>query len=161
MPARAPRTTSSGDTRSAKTQLATADQAARVAKDKRVKADPSSKDGLRNTLKTKVMVRDTDEDGVETGTETETEVSEDFLLAEDVGIMPLMEWAAASDVDVNSAAGLRAVYYVLQDVVAKGEWAKFRKFSRENKVGAEELLDFANSSMEVLAGRPTGESAGS
>jgi hypothetical protein len=86
---------------------------------------------------------------------------EEFRLAEDVGIMPLMEWAASSDVDVASADGLRAVYYVLQDAVHEDEWAKFRRYARENKTSAEDLLDFANAALEALAGRPTEESTGS
>jgi hypothetical protein len=89
------------------------------------------------------------------------DASMDFLLAENVGIMPLMEWAAASDRDVQSADGLKAVYYVLQDVVDEGDWPEFRKFSREAKAEAGELLDFANAALEALAGRPTKDASGS
>jgi hypothetical protein len=85
----------------------------------------------------------------------------DFRLAEDVGIMPLMEWAAASDVDVNSPAGLRAVFYVLQDAVHADSWAGFRSHARETKAKAEDVLDFANAALEALAGRPTEASSGS
>lgn len=127
-PARA-RTT--GDSRAARTQLRTADEDARTAKETRAKAHT-------------VPLRE-----------------KEFRLAEDVGIMPLMEWAAASDVDVASADGLRAVFYVLKDIVHPDEWAEFRKFTRENKASADELLDFANAGLEVLAGRPTEESTGS
>lgn len=133
-----PRRSTSGDTRAAKTQLKTADQSARVGKGTRANSDPASKQVIT------VPLRD-----------------REFSLADDVGIMPLMEWAAASDVDVASADGLRAVYYVLQDTVDAEEWAEFRKYAREHKVDAEELLDFCNSALEALAGRPTEEPSGS
>ncbi len=136
----APRATTrkpaTGDTSAAKTQLRTADQAARVPKGERVDAEHSG--DLVVTLRDR-----------------------EFRLAQEVGIMPLMEWAAASDVDVASADGLRAVFYVLKDAVHEDDWAEFRKFTRDEKVAAEELLDFANAALEALAGRPTGEPAGS
>jgi hypothetical protein len=137
MPARAPSTTRrSGDTRAATTQLRVADQSARTGKDTRAKV---AKEGqLTAPLRKR-----------------------EFRLAEDVGIMPLMEWAAASDRDVASADGLRAVFYVLQDAVHEDDWAEFRKFAREEKVDATELLEFANSALEALAGRPTEDATGS
>jgi hypothetical protein len=125
-----------GDTRAARTQLKTADQTARIGKDQRAIEGPG-------------------------GALTAPLGDKEFRLAENVGIMPLMEWAAASDVDVASADGLRAVYYVLQDAVHEEDWAEFRRYSREHKVKAEELLDFANAALEVLAGRPTEAASGS
>jgi hypothetical protein len=137
-----PRTTArakaTGDTTAAKSQLRHADQAGRVGKDNRVDV------------------------GVVGGSDLTSELAgEEFRLAQDVGIMPLMEWAASSDVDVSSVDGLRAVYYVLQDVVHEDEWARFRKHARDNKVESTELLNFANGALEALAGRPTEESSGS
>jgi|HubBroStandDraft_3_1064219.scaffolds.fasta_scaffold115240_2 hypothetical protein len=134
-----------GDSRAAVTQLRTADQSARVAKDARAKA--------KGTKLTVPLVHK-DKAGNEVA-------RQEFSLSEDVGIMPLMEWAAASDRDVASADGLRAVFYVLEDAVHEDEWAEFRKWARENKVDAGELLDFANSALEALAGRPTGDATGS
>jgi hypothetical protein len=137
MPPRATSTTRrTGDTRAATSQLKTADQSARTGKDTRASV---VKEGQLS-----VPLR-----------------KREFRLAEDVGIMPLMEWAAASDRDVASADGLRAVFYVLQDAVHEDDWAEFRKFAREEKVDAGELLEFANAALEALAGRPTEESTGS
>jgi hypothetical protein len=127
--------------------MKTADQTARVGKDARAKA---VKEGR---LTVPLVVKAKEEGG--------EDASMDFLLAENVGIMPLMEWAAASDRDVQSADGLKAVYYVLQDVVDEGDWPEFRKFSREAKAEAGELLDFANAALEALAGRPTKDASGS
>lgn len=143
-----------GDTSAAASQLRGADQTARVGRDARTNVGKVGPKPLLSTLKHTV---------VETvdGEEVKTELSEDFLLAQDVGIMPLMEWAASSDVDVSSVDGLRAVFYVLKDVVHEDEWAQFRKYARDNKVESVDLLNFANASLEALAGRPTEESSGS
>ena len=156
----APRTTRTrataptGDTSAAASQLRTADQSARVGKDARTDVGKVGPKALTSTLK-HTVVEEVD------GEKVETEVSEEFLLAQDVGIMPLMEWAASSDVDVSSVDGLRAVFYVLKDVVHEYEWAQFRKYARDNKVESMDLLNFANASLEALAGRPTEESSGS
>ena len=162
---RASTTRRTGDSRAAVTQLKTADQQARVAKDSRAKA---STEKITVPLKTSVPVMVKDDDGNDTheqlvidGVKRFKDISQDFCLSDDVGIMPLMEWAAASDRDVASADGLRAVFYVLQDAVHEDEWAEFRKWARENKVDASELLDFANAALEALAGRPTVDATGS
>ena len=131
-----PRKAVPGDTRAAAVQLKTADQSARVGKDSRAKTAKAGQ--LTAPLRDR-----------------------EFRLADNVGIMPLMEWAAASDRDVASADGLRAVYYVLEDAVHEDDWAEFRKYAREAKVDAGELLDFANAALEALAGRPTEAASGS
>jgi hypothetical protein len=133
-----PRRTTPGraSTAAARTQLKTADQSARVARE--VRAGEGKDGGMTAPLH-----------------------GRDFRLAEDVGIMPLMEWAASADRTVANADGLRAVYYVLQDAVHEDDWAEFRKFARENKIPATELLDFANAALEALAGRPTEDATGS
>ena len=147
-----PRTTAaaraSGDTRAATSQLSTADQSARVARETRAKA------GKGKQLTAPYIIKNKDDKEAEP-------FSQEFRLADDVGIMPLMEWAAASDQDVTSANGLRAVFYVLQDAVHEEEWAEFRRFSREHKATAEETLEFANSALEARAGRPTEAASGS
>lgn len=134
-----PDTASTSDTRAARTQLKTADPKARVAKTARAKDNHTSEGGFL----------------------TAPLGDREFRLADDVGIMPLMEWAASSDVDVASADGLRAVFYVLKDTVHEDEWADFRRYSRDEKLSAEKLLDFANAALEALAGRPTEEPSGS
>lgn len=146
MPPRATSTTRrTGDTRAATSQLRAADQAARVGKDNRAQVAAAGQ------LTAPLVIK---------GKNGEKALSKDFRLAEDVGIMPLMEWAASSDRDVASADGLRAVFYVLQDAVHEDNWAEFRQWSRENKAAAGDLLDFANAALEALAGRPTEDATG-
>jgi hypothetical protein len=146
----------SPDSAAARTQLKTADPNARVGKNSRAK----DAGGLLTVPLTGFEPGEVDEENPDEKPEP-VEVTRHFPLAEDVGIMPLMEWAAASDVDVASADGLRAVYYVLKDVVAEDAWADFRRWTRDHKIDASDLLDFANAALEALAGRPTGAASGS
>ncbi len=130
----APRT--SGNTRAARTQLKTADQSARIGKDSRAKDK-----GGELTVPLK---------------------GQEFRLAEDVGVMPLMEWVVAADgKDGENAKSLVAVYHVLQDTVHEDDWDEFRQHSRETKCKAEDFGNFINAALEALAGRPTEEPSGS
>jgi hypothetical protein len=119
-----------GDARAAKVQLSTADQDARVAKDKRAKLE------------------------AEFGTAPLRDRK--FLLNQIPSVMALMEWGASSGGD-----GLPAAFHVLEDLVHPDDWAEFRKFGREEHVEPDELADFINAAMEVLAGRPTVAPSGS
>jgi hypothetical protein len=85
-----------------------------------------------------------------------------FRLSETIGLMPLMEWAAASDeVDVSNAGTLITFYRLLKDLVHEDDWAAFRSYTREQKCDDNELLAFQNAAMEALAARPTAAPAAS
>jgi hypothetical protein len=85
-----------------------------------------------------------------------------FVLQESLGLMPLMEWAAAQDeVDVNNQAQLAGLFRLLKDLVAPGEWGEFRAFTREAKCNDEDFLAFVNAAIEAIAARPTGVPAAS
>jgi hypothetical protein len=111
-------------------QIETADQAALLPEDKRVKR---TVDGPSLTFK-----------------------DEEFALSEEIGYMALMEWAAASDLAVDSGEGLIAIYHMLQSVLRDDtEFKAFRAHARVTKGGPEELLDFINAAMEAITARPT------
>jgi hypothetical protein len=80
----------------------------------------------------------------------------DFILGQIPSVMALMEWGASS-----GGEGLPAAFRVLEALVHSEDWAEFRKYCREEYVGPDELADFINAAMEVLAGRPTVASSGS
>lgn len=84
---------------------------------------------------------------------------EKFRLAEDTGVMALMEWAAAGDGEASEGAAvgsnLRAMFHVLEDIVHPEEWQRFRAHARAKKLGYQEFLDFQNRSYEALSGNPT------
>lgn len=130
-----PRTSS--DRRAATSQLRAADQSARVGKSTRAKGDDA--DAIT------VPLRD-----------------QEFRLADDVGVMPLMEWVAAAE-GKNSETGksLVAIFHVLEDTVHEDDWDDFRQYGRENKVKAKEYGEFINAALEAIAGRPTEDATGS
>lgn len=123
-----------GDVRAARTQLKSADQSARTGTDTRADEDALT-----------VPLRD-----------------REFRLADDVGIMALMEWVAAAEGRENeNAKSLVAIFHVLEDTVHEEDWDDFREYGRKEKVKAPEYGKFINSALEALAGRPTEESTGS
>lgn len=85
-----------------------------------------------------------------------------FRLQDTIGLMPLMEWAAATDeVDVGNQAQLVGLYRLLKDLVDPEEWNEFRAFTREGKCDDEDFIKFVNAAIEAIAARPTGEPASS
>jgi hypothetical protein len=81
---------------------------------------------------------------------------EEFELSDEVGYMALMEWAAASDIAVDSGEGLIAIFHMLEAVVKDGaEFKRFRAHARVNKGGPEEMWDFINAAMEIQSALPT------
>jgi hypothetical protein len=83
-----------------------------------------------------------------------------FRLQETIGLMPLMEWAAATDeVDTGNQAQLAGLFNLLKDVVDTEDWTAFRKFTREEKCDDEDFVKFVNAAIEAIAARPTGEPA--
>lgn len=106
-----------------------------------------------------------------------------FRLAETVGLMPLMRFANASKkgLDSDDMEGLAALYAVIRDTVdqtrppkmdpatgrqsidpisGEGEWAGpsqwmlFEEHAMETKAEGEDLMDFVNRAMAVIAARP-------
>jgi hypothetical protein len=83
-----------------------------------------------------------------------------FRLQESVGLMPLMEWAAATEeVDTGNQAQLAGLFFLLKDVVDPEDWSEFRKYTREEKCNDEDFVKFVNAAIEAIAARPTGEPA--
>jgi hypothetical protein len=79
-----------------------------------------------------------------------------FRLTEVVGLMPLMEWVAASEgVDTSNVPTMLSFYRVLQNLVHEDDWAAFRAHTREQKCEDTEFMAFQSAAMEALAARPT------
>jgi hypothetical protein len=85
-----------------------------------------------------------------------------FLLNETIGIMPLMQWAAALDVvDVKSVPQLASFYRLLKALVHEENWEAFCEHATEAKCSDQDLLDFYSASIEAMSARPTKEPAAS
>lgn len=85
-----------------------------------------------------------------------------FRVAESMGLMPLLEWAAVSEeIDVDNQAQLASLFRLLKDLVDERDWAEFRKYTREEKCNDEDFVGFVNAAIEAIAARPTEEPASS
>lgn len=79
-----------------------------------------------------------------------------FRLSESIGLMPLMEWAAAQDeVDTRNVSQLLGFYRVLEDLVHPDDWAAFKAYTRERKCDDTDFAAFQNAAMEAIAAFPT------
>jgi hypothetical protein len=79
-----------------------------------------------------------------------------FKIAESVGIMPLMEWAAALDtVDTGNIPELAGRFRLLRAIVHPDDWDEFRVHTTEAKCNGDDLLAFQNAAIEAMAARPT------
>lgn len=83
--------------------------------------------------------------------------SETFTVADRVGAMPLLRFAAVADggAQAEEMAGLAAMHELLRDCLAPGDWARFQKVASDNKVEAEELMQVCGAVYEAVSGRPT------
>jgi hypothetical protein len=79
-----------------------------------------------------------------------------FRLSDSIGLMPLMEWAAArEEIDVDNGAQLLGMFRILKDLVDPEDWDEFRAHTREAKCIDEDFVAFQAAAMEAIAARPT------
>lgn len=83
---------------------------------------------------------------------------EDFVIADRIGLMPLMRFAkvAKSDVDSNDLAGLAAMYDLLEQCIAPQDWQRFQDCADRNRADGDELMTVVSEVIERLTNRPTG-----
>lgn len=82
---------------------------------------------------------------------------ETFTIADRVGLMTLMQFAAvaAKGVDVSAMEGLAAMYRMLEDCLEPDEWTRFQDRARAAKATEDDLLAVVRQCIEVIGGRPT------
>lgn len=88
---------------------------------------------------------------------------ETFTIADEVGTMPLLEFAAAAEdgTDSSELRGLAAMHALLKDCLIEGDWPRFRESAKRNKADADTLLSVCTRVYEVISGRPTESPTGS
>jgi hypothetical protein len=79
----------------------------------------------------------------------------EYRLADEIGIIPLMRWAAAADLSTDDSGAMGAMWAILQDMVDAPEFPAWVKHATRIKSDAEEVLDFVNVCMEAITGNPT------
>ena len=79
------------------------------------------------------------------------------------GSLPILEFsaAAAADLDSNDPAGLAAMFSLLHDCIADGDWTRFRRTCHKNRVDGDTLMSVVRVVMEGASGRPTSEPSAS
>lgn len=85
----------------------------------------------------------------------------EYKLADEVGIIPLMRWAAAADLSTDDSGAMGAMWAILQDLVDAQEFPAWVKHATRIKSDAEEVLDFVSVCMEAITGSPTERPASS
>lgn len=91
-------------------------------------------------------------------------MGETFLMAESVGLMPLLKFAHASSggLDSTDMRGLAAMYAMISDCIdqtqpeeGQSEWQRFEQHAIEAKAQAEDLMKLVQVVIERLAARPS------
>jgi hypothetical protein len=112
-------------------------------------------------------------------------VGQSFRIAREIGLMPLLKFASAADVDVQDSRALAAMYALLRDCIYAGEpgcgecascqagnekactsydagdWSAFEEHAMVTKADADDLMGVVTKVLEVVSGRPTEQPAGS
>jgi len=102
-----------------------------------------------------------------------------FRIADKIGLMPLLKFSAASDMNTADPRALAAMYAMLRDCIHQGspacrecaackagdeasckdsdpgDWKRFEDHAIDTKAEADDLLDVITKTMELIAGRPT------
>lgn len=80
-----------------------------------------------------------------------------FAIADRVGLAPLADFAeaASAGVDSDTMEGLVAVKDMLRDCLAEGEFDRFWRCVKANRVNGEELVEVCGAVYAVIAARPT------
>lgn len=115
---------------------------------------------------------------VKTG-DTITMMDREFRVASKVGLMPLLKFASASEMNTSDPRALAAVYSMLKDCIYEGapacgecqtcktgndtdcksydpgDWGEFEQHAIDTKAEADDLIPVVAQVMEIISGRPT------
>ena len=124
-------------------------------------------------------------DGVVATGDTVELLGEKFRIADRIGLMPLLKFASASDVDVQDPRALSAMYALLRDCIYagtpacgecetceagndsacksydRGDWGRFEEHAMITKADADDLMEVVQKVLEIVSGRPTPPRSGS
>ena len=82
---------------------------------------------------------------------------ESFVVADRIGLMPLMRFAkvAQGGVDSSDLAGLTAMYDLLEQCIADHDWQRFQAHADRSRADGEELMKVVAEVMAMVSARPT------
>ncbi len=87
---------------------------------------------------------------------------ETFTIADEVGAMPLLDFAAAAEAGTSTGEmqGLAAMRQLLQDCLVPEDWPRFHRVSIEQKASDEVLMEVCVAVYGAVSGRPTESPSG-
>lgn len=115
---------------------------------------------------------------VDTGDRVEL-LGKSFRIADRTGLMPLLKFASAAEIEIQDPRGLAAMYTLLRDCIyagtpacgecsdceagndtscksyEKGDWGEFEEHAMITKADAEDLMEVVSKVLEIVSGRPT------
>lgn len=80
-----------------------------------------------------------------------------FRVAEEVGAMPLLRFAAAAGqgLDSESLDGLVAMMEMIRDTIHPDDWTRFQRVATDEKAGGDLLMEVCQALYQHIAARPT------
>lgn len=90
-------------------------------------------------------------------------MGEQFRLGAKLGLMPLLKFAHVSNkgVTADDMEGLAAMYSLIKDCIADGEWQRFENTAISKHADEEDLLNVVTNAIELMSARPTKRRSGS
>lgn len=91
------------------------------------------------------------------GVEKVTFCGEEYRIAESIGQMPLLKFAAAAEqgADSDDMAGYAAMYALIKDCIDPAEWARFERDAISKKADGDDLFKVVTDVIQIIAARPT------
>lgn len=83
---------------------------------------------------------------------------EKFRVREKIGVIAMLKWSAASELNTDDPRALGAIYAMLKSVILKEDWPAFEDHALDSDADAEELLGVVEKALEIVSGRPTEQS---
>jgi hypothetical protein len=82
---------------------------------------------------------------------------EQFVVADAIGVMPLMRFAhvAKSGTDSSDLDGLAAMYDLIEACIAPQDWDRFQRVAIKAKADDKDLFAVVREVMAMVSGRPT------
>ncbi len=89
--------------------------------------------------------------------DTFTFAGQKFRVAEEVGAMPLLRFAAAADagLDSDTLNGLVAMQEMIRDTIHPEDWTRFQRVATEAKASGEVLMAICQALYQAISARPT------
>lgn len=86
-----------------------------------------------------------------------TFLGDKYRIAEKIGQMPLLKFAAAAEqgLDSSDMAGYAAMYALIRDCIDPTDWGRFERDAMDKKADGDDLFKVVTDVIAIIAARPT------